>query len=484
MQELRLVGVHEDGGHLLLSGEEGTSYRLPIDDALRSASTPADAPTATRDASPERTRPKPAKPPVHLTPRDIQARIRMGATAEQVAGESDLDLAHVQRYEGPVRAERDYLAYLAQRVEVASPLPSHDGYRSAFGDDPALLGDMVAYRVQSYGIDPASLEWDSWRRQDGSWHVEVSFELPDGSTVDLGEQPPAQWTYNPTRRTVVNGNRWAQVLSELEPLDGPLPARRLSAVADRVFDFEAEKADEAPESTPADQDGLLDVLRSRRGQRLGADEDGDDALAELLTRGSIPAAHPRDDDGTQDSTQDDTPDRGTLTDDARGGADQDAPTGRDASAPGLALAPRHGEDDVLAGGDAGTDEEAADPSAHHEDGSPRLYDGVSTDTREISIFAQPSRRLQPPAGTGRDGGSRAARPAGRDMGRDMGKDASRGAAKGAGRDPGKETSKDSARDPGKDTGRDTADAAAERRVKPKRSSVPSWDDIVFGRKGD
>ncbi|WP_104164346.1 septation protein SepH [Arthrobacter sp. SX1312] len=456
MQELRLVGVHEDGGHLLLSGEEGTSYRLPIDDALRRATTPADAPAPARDASPKETRTKPPKAPVHLTPRDIQARIRMGATAEQVAAESDLDLAHVQRYEGPVRAERDYLAYLAQRVEVASPLPSHDGYRSAFGDDPALLGDMVAYRVQSYGVDPASLEWDSWRRQDGTWHVEASFELPEGSTVDLGEQPPAQWTYNPTRKTVVNGNRWAQVLSELEPLDGPLPARRLSAVADRVFDFEAEKADEAPEPTPADQDGLLDVLRSRRGQRLGADEDGDDALAELLTRGGIPAAHPRVDDGTED-----TGTSGTGTDEA--GAHQDGSTERDAAAPGLALAPRFGDDDVLAG-DAGSEE----GTAQHEDGTPRLYDGVSTDTREISIFAQPSRRDQPPAGTGPDGSGRAARPGGRDV--------PRGAGKGTGRDAAAESSKD--------TGKDGAEVAAERRVKPKRSSVPSWDDIVFGRKND
>lgn len=432
MQELRLMGVHEDGEHLLLSGEEGTSYRLPLDDALRAASTrPDGAPEAPLPAPSEGARPRPAKQPVPMTPRDIQARIRLGATAEQVAEDSGLDLAHVRRYEGPVRAERDYVAYLAQRVGVATPLPSHDGYRSASGDDPALLGDMVAFRVQSYGIDPSTLEWDSWRRQDGSWHVEASFDLPAGSKVDLGEQPPAQWTYNPTRKTVTNGNRWAQVLSELEPLDGPLPSRRLSAVADRVFDFEAEKENEdpnGPEMTDADQDGLLEVLRSRRGQRLGVDEDGDDALAELLTRGGIPAAHPMNDDA----------------------GDQDAPTGQDIAVPGLIIAPGNGQDD-------------ADESALHEDGTPKLYDGVSTDTREISIFAQPSRRLQPPAASKQNpdlgGTSRGNRGT---------------AARGTDSDSGT----------GRDAGRNAAEATAERRVKPKRSSVPSWDDIVFGRKGD
>lgn len=438
MQELRLVGV--DGEHLLLSGEEGTSYRLPVDDALRTASTRAGEPQATASSAPaspvrEEPRRKPAKPPVPLTPRDIQARIRAGATAEQVSAESGLELAHVERYEGPVRAERDYVAYLAQRVEVATPLPSHDGYRSAFGDSPANLGDMVAFRVRSYGIDPASVEWDSWRRQDGSWHVEASFDLPDDSQVDLGEQPPARWTYNPTRKTVTNGNRWAQVLSELEPLDGPLPSRRLSAVADRVFDFEAEKAEEADEAS-AEQDGLLDVLRSRRGQRLGADEDGDDALAALLSRGGIPAAHPRD-DGT--------------------------PEEQDVQVPGLALAPGAADHaDLL---------DAAPDPAHHEDGSPRLYDGVSTDTREISVFAQPSRPQRAPADA-----PAAPRP--------QRAPADRGAAD--------EPVRESAGDTGPGRGgagkpaaeKPAVDAAAERRAKPKRSSVPSWDDIVFGRKGD
>ncbi len=443
MQELRLAGV--DGEHLLLIDEEGTSYRLPIDDALRTAGgRPGDqapAPARAQDVP----RRKPAKPPVPMTPRDIQARIRSGATAEQVAAESGLELAHVERYEGPVRAERDYVAYLAQRVEVATPLPSHDGYRSAFGDSPALLGDMVAFRVQAYGIDAASLEWDSWRRPDGTWHVQASFDLPEESTVDLGEQPPARWTYNPTRKTVTNGNRWAQVLSELEPLDGPLPARRLSAVADRVFDFEAEKQSEdtaggadgqsdaeVEEQSREDQDGLLDVLRSRRGQRLGADEDGDDALAELLTRGSIPAAHPRDGDT----------------------AGQDEPDGRDAVIPGLSLAPR-AEDAVPV-----TD--APDPDLH-EDGTPRLYDGVSTDTREISIFAQPSRRLKPPAAAPRRGSATEAPGAQKDT---DGSDS------------------DTPPAPGRNTPKDAPEPGPERRAKPKRSSVPSWDDIVFGRKGD
>ncbi|MHA7263819.1 septation protein SepH [Arthrobacter sp. TMN-37] len=424
MQELRLVGV--DGDHLLLSGDGGATFRLPIDEALRAA------------ASRQSTRVAPAAPPtppgrtgpsIHLTPRDIQARIRSGATAQGIAEESGLDLAHVLRYEGPVRAERDYMAYLAQRVEVAAPLPSHDGYRSAFGENAAQLGEMVAFRLEAYGVDAANIEWDSWRRTDGAWNVVARFTLPESSAVNVGEEPPAQWTFNPSRKTVVNANRWAQLLSELEPLDGPLPNRRLSAVADRVFDFEAEKAEEPPAESNDDSDGLLDVLRSRRGQRLGADEESDDSLAELLAKGSIPAAHPR--DGFE-------PEEGSLP-------------------PGLSLAPPLAED--------GEDHSAT----HHADGSPRLYHGVSTETREISIFAVPVRsdneRSAPDAAArGRESGDGAGA-------RETGSEQHRGQSGDRGRDAGGEA-------PAK------AEEPADRRIKPKRSSVPSWDQIVFGTKGD
>ena len=163
MQDLRLVGVHDDGTHLLLSGAGGEMFQLPIDEALR---------TASRSA----VKPRVERPSVPMSPRDIQARIRAGATAADVAEASGLPLAKVERYEGPVLAEREYVAQQARKVEVAAPSPGHDIYRSAFGDNPATLGDMVAHRLSAHGIDPASVEWDSWRRQDGTWTVSAAFE--------------------------------------------------------------------------------------------------------------------------------------------------------------------------------------------------------------------------------------------------------------------------------------------------------------------
>ncbi len=460
MQDLRLVGVHDDGEHLLLSGTGGEIYRLRIDEALRvAASRTAKAGRMTaREADAEKPR---------LSPRDIQMQIRAGATAESVAESSGLELAHIRRYEGPVLAEREYIARQARAVEVSAAVPAHDGYRSAFGDNPASLEEMVACRLTAFGIDPASVVWDAWRRPDGTWTVTADFDSDDsksdtpnsgtpnsaapktdaapktgdfnapasGAIASIGEPAPAQWIFSPGRKTIHNTNRWAQQLSELEPLDGPLPARRLTAVADRPFDFEAQAAvhtESADDGEPAGADqeaseaeNLLDMLRSRRGQRLGVDEDEDDALASLLTSG-IPAAHPRPltppsgnsagSDSTNDGFAADNPDaRGTDSDEAEGGSSESGthrgPEGRSRPFPGLSLAPRHPEP-------------APDSIALHD---------VSTQTREVRISAAP--KGAPAQGM-----------------------------------------------PDRTGTAERADRKAA--VKPKRSSVPSWDEIVFGTKGD
>ena len=254
MQDLRLVGVHDDKEHLLLSGTGGEMFQLPIDEALRVAASRTSAKAASGAVA----------APIAMSPRDIQARIRSGSTAAEVAELSGIPLAKVQRYEGPVLAEREHVARQARMVEVAAPAPGHDVYRSVFGDQPASLGEMVAHRLSAHGIDAAAVEWDSWRRPDGSWNVVAHFEAEPGGPAGIGEEPPAMWTFSPARKALHNANRWAQQLSELEPLDGPVPARRLSAVSDRPFDFETD-ADAAARTATA-QHQVIQQLQLQQEQ--------------------------------------------------------------------------------------------------------------------------------------------------------------------------------------------------------------------------
>ncbi len=476
MADLRLVGVHDDGEHLLLSGPGGEIYLLPIDEALRMATSRSPRRAYAGGVASAR-----------MSPREIQAQIRSGSTAADVAEHSGMSLEQVRRYEGPVLAEREHVAQMARKVEVAGSAPGNDGHRSAFGDSPATLDEMVMHRLVAFGIDPRTVRWDAWRVQDGAWTVTADFEPGDERAASsIGEPAPARWTFHPGRKALHNANRWAQQLSEMEPVDGPVPERRLSAVADRPFDFETDTNDDdpgvpgTPESEGAgdvDQagSGLLDMLRSRRGQRLGLDEDGDDDLAAML--GShVPAAHPRDGqedpDGRADGQQTGSPGQdvgdGPDAADAEGGTDA-----ADVDGPAEPVA----EDD----GDT-QDPGESHPSVTHGRKrlrtlpflslAPKLHAGdeddqhavgvgeVSTATREITLSGAP---MLPRTTRGQAAGTTAPQaPAGHSSGT---------AASGADEE-GPSDSEVAARLERKASG------------KPKRSSVPSWDEIVFGTKGD
>ena len=465
MQQLRLVGVQDDGEHLLLSNDAGEEFSLPVNEALRSAAMrPIGRPSAQAADAASGT----------LSPKDIQAKIRAGASAEQVASEFGLDVDRVRKYEGPVLAERDWTAQLARQVEVASPQPGHDLYRSTFGDDPATLGEMVGHRVSAMGMDSGSLRWDAWREHDGTWTVVADFSTQGlESTVD--EQPPAIWSFRPVSRHLDNRNRWAQILSELDPLDGPFGGRRLSAVGDRPFNVEE---DDVPAPTPfptpaartprpasdADsQDELLDVLRARRGQRLGVDEEGDDELALMLTRDEQP---------------------------------EPTPAGR----PLLRVAGAPGGEDEQDPDDHGTHDadDAADSSLADD-----LFDQQSADADDQD-HQDESGPIPLPLDFPR---SRSVGPQDEEEDEDWIQERSSGNARGGGRHDrhGRNgqiagqtdalegspeqtsTDADTSGEPSSPEEDDQSDAGATPRRRPgrqKRSSVPSWDEIVFGRKND
>ncbi len=108
MQHLRLVGVHEDGLHLLLADDEGNRFTVPLDEALRAA--------ARRD------RPRLGQLQIEISgglrPKDVQAMIRAGMTAEEVAERAGWTVEKVHRYEGPILAEREHVAGLARQVRL------------------------------------------------------------------------------------------------------------------------------------------------------------------------------------------------------------------------------------------------------------------------------------------------------------------------------------------------------------------------------
>lgn len=291
MQDLRIVGVDAESRtpRLLLSDDSGNEYVLNIDQALRTAVARAasDAAAAAQ------------KPSARLSPRDIQARLRAGATLEQVVEASGLSREHVLRYAGPVADERAYFAGRARQTVVARA-SSAEAHRMAFGDAPATLEAMVKVRLRAAGVALSTMSWDAWRREDGLWAVVCNFDPGSSEThaAGIGQKPPAEWVFDPAGRTVRPENKWAESLSSLPAAPGRSAARgRRLAPVDEPFDVDDDAAaSPAPRSpsvarrTPvegadgAGHEDLLEILRARRGQRLGTDESGDDKLATLLTR--------------------------------------------------------------------------------------------------------------------------------------------------------------------------------------------------------
>ena len=112
MRELELDGIHDDGEHLILVDSEGTRFTVRIDAALRAAvRTDRPALGAIQAAS---------SAPVR--PREIQAMLRAGRSAEEISESADIPLEHVRRYEGPVLAEREWTAQRAGTFPVSGPM--------------------------------------------------------------------------------------------------------------------------------------------------------------------------------------------------------------------------------------------------------------------------------------------------------------------------------------------------------------------------
>ena len=285
MQDLRLVGVHDDGEHVVLVGSDGGRYRLRVDEALRAA--------VRRDRA--RLAQLQIQTGAQLRPRDIQARIRAGESAEEIAASAEVTLEHVRRYEGPVLAERAHVAGLARRAPFG---------RGSAADS---LDEVVVARLSARAVDPDGARWDSWREEDGAWTVQVEF-------VAGGRGRVARWAFDPGSRSLTARDDEARWLSEEEPAEtGPLPTRRLVSVvgdgtgrpaSERVYDVEADggvrAAAERGRREPlagGRTDDLLDALDAQRGVRgtlPGPDTEDDDAAAPRVDAllADPPPAHP------------------------------------------------------------------------------------------------------------------------------------------------------------------------------------------------
>jgi hypothetical protein len=159
MAHLTLAGLSDDGKRLLLVNDQGDEFTLDVDARLRAALRGEHARLGQLEIQMESA----------LRPRDIQARIRAGETPEAVAHAAQTSVDRIMPYAAPVLAERQHIAERAQRSSVRRR-----------GGEPGgrTLGDVVGFHLRSHNVDPATMTWDAWRREDGRWALTGEFSTP------------------------------------------------------------------------------------------------------------------------------------------------------------------------------------------------------------------------------------------------------------------------------------------------------------------
>src|SRR3984957_18002436 len=215
MQELRFVAVSEDGSYAVLAvpGRSGR-YILPIDERLRAVAQGQTSRLAQYEIEVERP----------LSPKEIHAPIRAGETAEEIADAAGIPVERVRWFEGPVLAER---AYIADQAQAGSVRRTGD----SSGPGPRL-GDIVTARLSAAGTEPADGQWDSRKRGDGNWQVSLTF--PAGGRLHV-----AEWVFDPRRRHVMpdddNAARLSLPESDLPPEPVAVPGEAtVTPIASRL----------------------------------------------------------------------------------------------------------------------------------------------------------------------------------------------------------------------------------------------------------
>ncbi|MEU6128346.1 septation protein SepH [Saccharopolyspora sp. NPDC047091] len=234
MRALRVVGLDEDGETVICEDpENGDRFSVPADERLRAA--------ARGDLT--RLGQVQIEMEAQMRPREIQARVRGGASVQDVAAAAGIPEQRVERYAYPVLLER---AQIAERSQRAHPVRED-------GPDVQTLGEVIAHTFGMRGHDFTDAEWDAWRGEDGKWVVRLQWQA--GRSENR-----AHWVFHPGAHggTVAPLDDHAVDLLDPSPNRPLRTVRPVTALAREALELdeseetpvEAEAEDTAPPPAP------------------------------------------------------------------------------------------------------------------------------------------------------------------------------------------------------------------------------------------
>lgn len=246
MRELTLVSAVSTATSLVLrAGDE--DFFIEVTDELRAIidgtqpapqaqampqrqpeQTSKPAPSATEDKTGSREIDPRLSAPLKMRPREIQERIRSGATIAEVAAENDVVEARIEPFAHPVLIERARIADMAKR---AHPVRE---------DGPAklTLWEVLATAFAARGNDLTTSEWDAYKDSAGQWVVRVMWKtgLSDNN---------AEWSYHTHGVSSATAVARNAIAADLTDPDFRKPAIR--SVAPVQSDLEPEDVEETDE---------------------------------------------------------------------------------------------------------------------------------------------------------------------------------------------------------------------------------------------
>jgi hypothetical protein len=189
MSELRLTGKNPEGTHLTLTNPIGEEFTVRISDTLRATvNQPRLAAVVASDDVET------------MSVKEIQRRLRSGESMDAIARDGRISVEKVERFAGPILQERVYILDQAFSVVL----------RKESARDQETFFDVVISRLAPMGVDSDSLSWNSWRIDDGTWTIDLSYPNRDG-------HGSATWNFDLNRRSITATNENARWMLGQEP---------------------------------------------------------------------------------------------------------------------------------------------------------------------------------------------------------------------------------------------------------------------------
>jgi hypothetical protein len=189
MSELRLTGKNLEGTHLTLTNPIGEEFTVRISDTLRAT---VNQPRLTAVVASDDVE--------TMSVKEIQRRLRSGETMDVIARDGHISIEKVERFAGPILQERVYILDQAFSVVL----------RKESARDQETFQDVVISRLAPMGVDSDSLSWNTWRIDDGTWTIDLSYPNRDG-------HGSATWNFDLNRRSITATNENARWMLGQEP---------------------------------------------------------------------------------------------------------------------------------------------------------------------------------------------------------------------------------------------------------------------------